>query len=350
MIDAAFWRDQRVLVTGHTGFKGSWLCAWLLRLGARVYGIALAPESEPNLFSLLGLERQMESALLDLRARDALASEVARARPQTIVHMAAQPIVRRSVREPYETFSTNVIGYVNVLDAALALVEPAAIVSVTSDKVYARGDDDRAFQEEDPLGGDDPYSASKACAELVTTAYARTFDGALSICTARAGNVIGGGDWSVDRLVPDIVRAVERGQPPVLRNPDSTRPWQHVLDALSGYLVLAQRLYRDSRGASGAWNFGPAETKMPTVAQVADRVIDILGGTTWTRAPQGDAIERAALRVDSKKARDRLGWRSRLSIEDAIDSTASWYARYARGERAAALVEEQIAAYEALAP
>lgn len=351
MIDAAFWRGRRVLVTGHTGFKGSWLCAWLIRLGARLQGVALAPEGDPNLFSLLRLGAEMESAYADLRERDATVELVRRARPEVLIHLAAQSLVQRGIATPYETFTTNVIGLVNLLDATRALEAPPSFVCITSDKVYAQSKSDRAFRESDPLGGDDPYSASKACAEIVSAAYRASYAGedSLRICTARAGNVIGGGDWSQDRLVPDIVRAVERGEEPLLRNPESTRPWQHVLDALGGYLLLAQRLHEDPQSAQAAWNFGPAEREMPTVAQVADRILKALGGTTWRRAERSDAIERSALRVDSNKARSELGWRSRLSIESAIDWTVGWYARRAAGEDARALVTEQTASYEALA-
>lgn len=340
-----------MLVTGHTGFKGSWLCAWLIRLGVRLHGIALEPQGEPNLWKLLHLDDTMESSYADLRDRDRTIDLVQRARPETILHLAAQSLVRRGVAEPYETFTTNVIGLVNLLDATRALETPPSFVCVTSDKVYAHGDSDRAFRESDPLGGDDPYSASKACAEIVSTAYRASYAGehSLHICTARAGNVIGGGDWSQDRLIPDIVRALERGDEPVLRNPESTRPWQHVLDALGGYLLLAQRLHEDPQAVQGAWNFGPAEREIPTVAQVADRVLKALGGASWRRAGHGDAIERIMLRVDSSKARSELGWRSRLNIESAIDWSAGWYARRAAGEDARALVTEQIASYEALA-
>ena len=348
-MSAAFWRGRRVLVTGHTGFKGSWLCAWLLRLGALPSGIALAPDSEPNLFSLLRLDREMESAIVDLRDRDATLGALEAQRPETVVHMAAQPIVRVGVRDPYGTFATNVVGYVNLLDAARALADPPSIVCVTSDKVYADLGGDRAFVESDGLGGDDPYSASKACAELVSQAYAHTYAGAISLCTARAGNVIGGGDWSQDRLVPDLVRAAQAGEEPVLRNPESTRPWQHALDALAGYLLLARRLHDDPASARGAWNFGPAEAAMPAVAHVAERVLRELGrDARWQRAEHCDAIERRALSVDSSKARSALGWRSRLTIDDAFDWTARWYARHAAGDSAGSLVAEQIAAYEEL--
>lgn len=347
MVDGSFWRNRRVLVTGHTGFKGAWLTLWLVRLGARVSGISLPPHAQPNLFSLTHLDRNVESRLLDVRDRAAAIDAIRELRPEIVVHMAAQTLVRRSVRDPYETFGTNVVGLVNVLDGALALSEPPALLIVTSDKVYARAHDEYALREEDPLGGDDPYSASKACAEIVSASYRVSYGAkrSLLLCTARAGNVIGGGDWSEDRLIPDLVRAIERDDVPVLRNPESTRPWQHALDALYGYLLLTQRLCAGDI-EQGAWNFGPSERVLPTVAEIAQRFLAFFGKTQWRRTPDRDTIERPTLRVDSQKARTILGWRSRLSIDEAISWSAQWYAQRLNGREAAALCAEQIAAYE----
>ncbi len=291
----------------------------------------------------------MESATLDLRDRDALRATLRGMPPEIVIHMAAQPLVRRGVREPHETFETNVMGLVNLLDALRESRAPIAFVCVTSDKVYARSGDDRAFVEGDALGGDDPYSASKACAEIVCQAYRQTYgagDG-LRIATARAGNVIGGGDYSQDRLVPDVVAACSRKEAPLLRNPDAIRPWQHVLDALFGYLLLAQRLH-ENRDAETSWNFGPQEARTPTVAAVAERIATILDGPHWQKATDDGPRERHALRVDSSKARATLGWRSKMSVDAAIDWTAQWYARHAAGRDTRSLVAEQISAYEAL--
>lgn len=347
VIDPSFWRGRRVLVTGHTGFKGSWLCAWLLRLEARVCGLALAPVSEPNLFSLLRLDGAIDSHLVDLLDVDAVRRTISATTPEVVVHMAAQPLVHYSLAFPRTTIETNVTGLVNLLDVLRNREQSPAIVCVTSDKVYAEGTADRAFVESDPLGGDDPYSASKACAEIVAAAYRASYGPHLRLCTARAGNVIGGGDWSQNRLVPDVIRAMECGYTPVLRNPRSTRPWQHVLDALQGYLLLAQGMARGDRSMETAWNFGPDESKLPTVEEVALRVMRVFGKDAWN-AGSGNPIERATLRVDASKARERLGWRSRLPIDDAILWTATWYARHAAGEPVDRLVAEQIDAYEAL--
>ncbi len=321
---------------------------WLVRLGARVSGISLPPYAEPNLFSLAQIERHVESLLLDVRDRAATMDALARLRPEIVVHMAAQPLVRRGIRDPHETFETNVVGLVNVLDGALALSNPPALVVVTSDKVYARANDEHAFVESDPLGGDDPYSASKACAEIVSATYRESYGKAraLRLSTARAGNVVGGGDWSEDRLIPDLVRAIERDETPVLRSPEATRPWQHVLDALYGYLLLAQHLCADDV-EQGAWNFGPSEAAPPTVADVVRRFLAVFGKQQWQSVPDPGGIERAALHVDSQKARSLLGWRSKLSIDDAIAWAGQWYAQRLGGGEPASLCEEQIAAYEA---
>lgn len=345
MIDAAYWRDRRVLITGHTGFKGSWLAFWLSECGASVAGIALAPVSAPNLFSLLGLAQTIDSRLIDLRDRGAIAAAVRSVEPEIVIHMAAQPIVRHGIARPAETFSTNVLGLVHLLDAIRDAPKPASVVNVTSDKVYAEAVDDRAFREDDALGGSDPYSASKACAEIVTSAYVQTYG--VSACTARAGNVIGGGDWSEDRLVPDLVRAMGRGVSPQLRNPTATRPWQHVLDALSGYVLLAQRLIEDPSSARGAWNFGPVDAGSIPVSALARAFSRAAGATTsWQPSTENAPAERMALRLDSTKARERLHWRSRLNVEETVALTAEWYIAVARGDNARDVTRAQIERYE----
>ncbi len=348
MIDGAFWRGRKTLVTGHTGFKGAWLCAWLLRAGARVCGVARPPDTSPNLFTLLNLASGIDGRFVDVRDREATLDAVASFQPATIFHLAAQSLVLRGLADPHATFATNVMGLVNLLDAAKALAAPPQIVVVTSDKVYARQLDDRAFVETDPLGGDDPYSASKACAEIVVDAYRGTHNQRAHVCTARAGNVIGGGDWAENRLLPDIVRAVVREDTVLLRNPRSTRPWQHVLDALYGYLLLAQSLHAAPERTEGAWNFGPSESSMPAVETVATRALQRFGGGEWVAADRTSDVERPTLRVDSTKARSNLRWRSRLSIHEAISWTVDWYAQQSAGEPAAGLVDEQIAQYETL--
>ncbi len=350
VIEASFWRGRRVLITGHSGFKGSWLSLWLLRLGADVSGVALPPSTQPNLFSLVRLAERMRSRYLDVRDRAALFAGVHDADPEIVFHLSSQPIVQRSIEDPQETFTTNVIGLVNLLDAVRECPEPPVVINVTSDKVYRNDDATRAFRESDPLGGDDPYSASKACAELVTTAYRRTFAGArpLRLCTARAGNVIGGGDWAVDRLIPDLVRAAEAGRVPVLRDPEATRPWQHVLDASAGYLSLAQHLCTKPGANEGAWNFGPAETQTPTVAAVAECFLARLGAPTrWSRSAEPRGIERHSLRLDATMARAQLGWDTRYTITQAVEAAAQWYRARRDGADPVVLTDAEIAAYEA---
>lgn len=331
MTDSAYWRGRRVLVTGHTGFKGGWLAFWLCQMGAVVSGISLEPQTNPNLFELLKLEKKVPSVFIDVRERNRLMEAIASAQPETIFHLASQPLVRRSIANPYETFSTNVVGLVNVLDAARALPN-AVFVNVTSDKVYENDESGMAYAEDARLGGADPYSASKACAELVTKSYVDTYGAERWLASARAGNVIGGGDWSEDRLVPDLVRAVKNGEELVLRFPNSTRPWQHVLEPLSGYLLLAQRLGENDPQARGAWNFGPAEKTLLPVSKLAEALLREMGAPTrWNQESGGQPKEKEQLHVDSSRARANLGWRSRLSINQAVAWTARWYAAWMRG-------------------
>src|SRR4051812_24320220 len=273
-VQAAFWRGRRVLVTGHTGFKGSWLCLWLHALGAEVTGFAGPPPTEPSLFDAARVHEGLTSLTGDVRDLGRLVDVLRRARPEVVVHLAAQPIVRRSHREPVETFATNVLGTVNLLEAVrTAAPDVRAVVSVTSDKCYRNVGTERGYREDDALGGRDPYSSSKACQELVSAAYRDTyFAGATALATARAGNVIGGGDWAQDRLVPDLMRAALAGRPVTVRSPDSVRPWQHVLNPLSGYLRLAERLWDDGDAFAEAWNFGPEAQDARPVAWMVEHL------------------------------------------------------------------------------
>ena len=344
-----FWRGKRVLLTGHTGFKGAWLGHWLARLGASVSGLALAPDTEPSLFRQSGLEARLTSRLGDIRDLDIVRRSVAAARPEIVLHLAAQALVRRSYADPIGTFATNVQGTAHVLEACRGVDGLRVIVSVTSDKCYQERAHAAPYREDDPLGGGDPYSTSKAGAELVTASWRRAFFATatppVAVATARAGNVIGGGDWSADRLIPDCVRAFAAGKPVELRNPRAVRPWQHVLEPLSGYLVLAERLWTDASAAEG-WNFGPVDGDALPVSAVVERVATRWGGgAAWTVQPGEHPHEAAELRLDSTKARTRLGWAPRLGIEQALDWTIDWYRRSAAGESAAALIEAQLAAY-----
>ena len=347
MPDAAFWRGRRVFVTGHTGFKGAWLCAWLQRMGAEIGGFALAPETSPSLCHLMDIEDDIEAVRGDIRDATALSQALRRFAPDIVLHLAAQALVRRSYREPVASFEINAIGTANLLEAVRAAPTAGAVVIVTSDKCFANSGTPAPFREDDRLGGHDPYSASKACAELVAACWRQSYG--MPLATARAGNVIGGGDWSADRLVPDCVAAFGQGRRVSLRNPDATRPWQHVLDPLAGYLLLAEMLWRAPERCEPAWNFGPdAEDVRPVSALVA--ALAGAWGTTagWTRAEGVHPHEAATLRIDAGMARRRLGWRPRLGVDQAIDWTAAWYREHGQGAPARRLVEQQIAAYENL--
>lgn len=351
MTEPDFWNARTVLVTGHTGFKGTWLTHWLLAKGALVHGLSLTPQTSPSLFDLSHLEPRLSSnSFVDLRDRDEVFAAVARTSPDIVFHLASQALVRRGLRDPFETFSVNVLGLVNLLDALRKLGKRVICVNVTSDKVYENDDRAPAFREVDKLGGDDPYSASKACAELVTHAYEKTVGrDSLWLCTARAGNVIGGGDWAEDRLIPDLVRAAEAGIQPLLRNPDSTRPWQHVLDPLNGYMLLAQRLASGDESVVGAWNFGPNEARVPTVGELAEGFMRDLGfDARWSLGSGGGSVEKTHLRVDSTKARSLLRWRSRLSIRESLAWTADWYRAWLSNVDSAESMSAQISQYERL--
>lgn len=338
------WQGRRVLVTGHTGFKGAWLCHWLQALGADVTGIAL-PQPDPRALHRVAAPtvRSIEQDITDL---DGLRKAVASAAPEVVLHLAAQPIVRLSHLEPATTFGTNVMGTVHVLEAAREVASLEALVVVTSDKVYENDGSGRPFSEDESLGGKDPYSASKACAELVTAAYRGLVDWPVPTSTARAGNVIGGGDRAAYRLVPDLVRAAEQGEAVVLRYPDATRPWQHVLDAACGYLTLAEALLQRGDGAPAACNFGPdtAAESQVTVLQVAEGVAERLGGVTIEIEPS-HVPEAPALGLDPTLARGELGWESALTTDEAISWTADWYAHQVHGGDPMEMTSHQLDAF-----
>jgi CDP-glucose 4,6-dehydratase len=333
VIEKQFWAGRRVLLTGHTGFKGAWLALWLRRLGADVHGFALAPETTPALHNLLRLSDAAQLTQGDLRDAEAVRSAVRRAQPQIVLHLAAQSLVRRSVAEPVATLATNVMGTVHLLEALREVDGLSAVLVVTSDKVYANDERERPFSEQDPLGGKDPYSASKAAAELVTRAYAATFFAGTSVRvgTARGGNVIGGGDYSQDRIVPDIIRAAERGEKPALRMPSATRPWQHVLDCLGGYLLHAEAL-AERDDVPRALNFGPEPSDPISVGRLAEMLLEALGHEpAFLHEPPQKSIEMRTLAVDATLAREALGWRDRLPGKIAIEWTAQWYRAVGEG-------------------
>lgn len=354
MVRRAFWKGKRVFITGHTGFKGGWSGTWLLEMGAEVAGYALKPDTEPSYFTLCGLGERMQSVFGDIRELDALRHALQKAEPEIVIHLAAQPLVRRSYREPVETFATNVMGTVHLLDAVRRTPSVRAVVIVTSDKCYENREWVWGYREDEPMGGRDPYSASKGCAELVTSAYRWSFFGgagrSAAVATVRAGNVIGGGDWGEDRLVADAVRAIERGRPLIVRNPESVRPWQHVLEPLSGYLELAEKLYTEGDKWAGAWNFGPRDEDPVTVADLATLIIRLWGKGEWQKGPAQEAPREAHyLKLDSSKARQILGWRPCLTLAQAVRMTVAWYRKARAAEPGQEMHDftcEQIRGYE----
>lgn len=349
-LDHAFWAGKRVLLTGHTGFKGSWASLWLARMGAEVTGFSLAPETQPNLYALAGVGEVVRSHIADLRDAAALRAVVDEADPEIVIHMAAQPLVRRSYVAPVDTFAANVMGTVNLLEALRGREALRTVLVVTTDKVYENNETGAAFREDDPLGGHDPYSASKAATEIVTSSYARSFfnEAGVRVATARGGNVIGGGDFSEDRLVPDIWRALIAGEPPVLRNPAAARPWQHVLDCLCGYFTFVRGL-SDGADLPPTLNFGPPPDAAPiTVAALAEAVQSALGGGTWKRANDSGPHEMMALEIDSRRARACLGWKDQLAGEPCIEWLAEWYRALGKGADMRDMTLRQIEAFEAL--
>jgi len=347
----AFWAGRRVLVTGHTGFKGSWLCLWLERLGATVSGLALAPQTKPSLYELASPWPEQNHRTIDIRDPFAVLNAVREAMPQVIIHLAAQSLVRTSYRDPLATYATNVMGTLHVLLAARDVPGVEAVVVATTDKVYENDSSGVAFREQDRLGGKDPYSASKACAELLTLSFRESYlvGRRPAVATVRAGNVIGGGDWSEDRLVPDVVRAVSKGCKVVLRYPNAVRPWQHVLDPLAGYLVLAEQLIRNPTKMPAALNFGPDRGHWLTVAQVADIVGQALNRESgWELEPGKPLPEAATLTLSSDLAKRVLGWAPKLTMQETVSWTADWYKAHQSGRNMRTATLDQIVHYEKL--
>lgn len=340
-----FWVGRRVLITGHTGFKGAWLAHWLAALGAEVYGLALPPLPGPGLYNL-SLPILADEWLIDIRDRDSVGAAMQAARPELVMHLAAQALVRPSYQDPADTFSTNVTGTAHVLDAIRVTPSVQAALIVTTDKVYENDDSGRPFREDDRLAGKDPYSASKACAELLTRSYKDSFliDRGMAIATARAGNVIGGGDWGIDRLIPDMVRAAAAEGTITVRYPAATRPWQHVLDCLRGYLLLSRRLLTAPDGLPPAVNFGPPPGEVISVQEVVESLRDGLG-IDWRQAPGPHPPEAMALTLDPALARRALGWQTLLSVREAVTWTGDWYRHWQAGHDARELTQSQLLRY-----
>jgi CDP-glucose 4,6-dehydratase len=351
-LNRAFWLGRRVLVTGHTGFKGSWLVLMLQMLGAEIHGLALAPPTRPSMFDLLGLDTLCSHRIGDIRDQTTVDAAFAAINPEIVIHMAAQPLVRLSYDDPVGTYATNVMGTVHVLDACRRAADLRSAVMVTTDKCYQNNGWVWGYRETDRLGGADPYSNSKAACELVVDAYRQSFFTAgvvngrqIGLASARAGNVIGGGDFALDRLVPDAIRAFSAGNPLMIRNPLSIRPWQHVLEPLLGYLRLAQELWDEPAAATG-WNFGPRTDESASVERVVDMLVSLWGGNAaWSQDPAEHPHEAATLKLDSTKAAIELGWRQRLPLEQALQLTGDWYRCYHDGGAIGELTRRQIAEY-----
>jgi CDP-glucose 4,6-dehydratase len=334
------WKGRKVFVTGHTGFKGSWLCLLLKELGAEVSGYALPPPTDPSLFSAADIAGLTQGVFADIRDYDAVLASMRAADPEVVFHLAAQPLVRYSYEQPIETYATNVMGTVHVLEAVRALGTVKAVVAVTSDKCYENREWVYPYRETDPMGGHDPYSSSKGCSELVIAAYRASYfppsklkQHQTAVASVRAGNVIGGGDWALDRLIPDLVRAFEAGEAPVIRSPGSVRPWQHVLEALVGYVQIAEHLLAGEARFADAWNFGPADEDAQPVAWIVNRMADAWGVASGWRDWQGDIPHEAGLlKLDCSKAKAELGWRPTLTLDEAIRFIVEWHKAVARGD------------------
>ena len=333
-VTSDFWRDKRVLLTGHTGFKGAWLSLWLHSMGAKVKGFALAPPTTPNLFEEANVGDLIQSNLGDIRDFAAISKVIKDFKPEVVFHMAAQPLVRYSYDEPLETYATNVMGTAHLLESIRSIDTVRAIVNVTTDKCYENREWVWGYREDEAMGGYDPYSSSKACSELVTAAYRQSFldKAGIAVATARAGNVIGGGDWANDRLVPDILRAFQNKQPVSIRNPNSIRPWQHVLEPLSGYLLLAEKLCTEPEAFSQAWNFGPQDDDAKPVGWIVEAMANKWGkDASWSVDKDDHPHEAHYLKLDISKARQSLGWSPRWTLDQALDHTAEWHMAWLKG-------------------
>lgn len=353
-MNPAFWKNKKVLLTGHTGFKGSWLSLWLQRLGADIYGYSIDVPTQPSLFQIANVSNGMNSTMGDVRDLASLSSIMESSEPEIVIHMAAQSLVRLSYEDPVGTYDTNVMGTVNLLESVRHIDSVRVVIIVTSDKCYDNDERRQGYREEERLGGYDPYSSSKGCAELVTDAYRKSFfncnDYAThqkAIASVRAGNVIGGGDWAQDRLIPDIVTAIQKGEPPAIRNPCAVRPWQFILDPLHGYLTLAECLWHGGSEFAGAWNFGPDESNVSDVGYLVEQLSRTWGEPgEWNHDRSGNPHEASYLKLDSSKARALLSWSPVLNLPSTIEWIVEWYKKATSGERAREVTLDQIQRFQ----
>jgi CDP-glucose 4,6-dehydratase len=347
VIDQKFWQGKRVFLTGHTGFKGSWLSLWLSSLEVEVKGYALNPPTSPSLFNEAKVDLLVDSQISDIRDQNALHESMVGFDPDILIHMAAQPLVRYSYEVPIETYEVNVIGTAKVLEVARSCPNLKAIVNITTDKCYENDGRSEGYKENDPMGGYDPYSSSKGCAELVASAYRRSFlqDQGIGLASVRAGNVIGGGDWADDRLIPDILRSFEKNEPVVIRNPKATRPWQHVLEPLSGYLILAQKLYKDQIEYAEGWNFGPNEQDVKPVDWILDKMITKWPGSSWKLDINSNPHEADFLKLDISKAKFKLGWSPVWELSQTLEKIINWHQAWLNKEDIQAVCLAEIKEY-----
>lgn len=349
-LDSGFWQSKRVLVTGHTGFKGGWLSLWLQSLGAELKGMALEPDAKPSFYEVSSVAEGMEHQVMDVRNFEDVRTLMSDFRPEIIFHLAAQPLVRQSYKSPVETYETNIMGSLHVLEAARQVSSVRAIVNVTTDKCYENREWVWPYRESDPLGGNDPYSSSKACVELLSNSYRKSFlsDSSIAMATVRAGNVIGGGDWSVDRLIPDVLSSLQRRQTISIRNPKAIRPWQHVLEPLSGYIILAERLFAEGHKYAGSWNFGPSHDDVQNVESIVEKLCHRWGEKpSWSWQSGQHAQEAGILKLDISKAREELGWVPLWGLDLSLSMVVEWHKSWLAGEDMRAVSLDQIASYQA---
>ena len=348
MINPSFWKGKRVFVTGHTGFKGGWICLWLKHLGVEVIGYSLEPATVPSLFEAADVGEGMKSIIGDIRDHAKLSKAISESKPDVVIHMAAQPLVRYSYAQPAETYEVNVMGTVHLLEGVRATPSVKAVVNVTTDKCYENREWVWGYRENEAMGGVDPYSSSKGCAELVTSAYRQSFfePAGIALASARAGNVIGGGDWAADRLIPDFLRAMDAGETLNIRSPQAVRPWQHVLEPLSGYLMLAEQLYSNGASFAEGWNFGPSDDDSRTVSWIIERMAEMRKDINWQCDEAPQLHEANLLKLDSSKARRQLNWQPLWQLQTALQKTLEWHEAWRNSEDMRAVSLAQINDYQ----